>query len=85
MTTFSHSSETTFVRGSYESLFKDDIHSLDVEELSDFLESKGIEEADTAELVTPYSVYVLYCMPLSCCVHLCVFSVHYLESVMCTN
>ena len=52
-------------------------------ELSDFLESKGIEEADTAE----YSLYVLYCMPLSCCVHLlCVqcalfrkCDVHYLE------
>ena len=57
MTTFPPPSETTFVRGSMsESLLKEhDVHSMDIEELSDFLESKYIDEADTAELVS-YSI-----------------------------
>lgn len=54
-----------------ESLLKDhDVHSMDVEELSDFLESKGIEEADTAELASKllhiaFIYFVLY-VPAQC-------------------
>ena len=51
-----------------ESLFKDDVHSLDVEELSDFLESKGIEEADTAELVSK-SLHIAFMYFIACHFH----------------
>ena len=61
-----------------ESLLKEhDVHSMNVEELSDFLESKGIEEADTAEFVSKllhitFICFVLYATFMVCVCVMCI-------------